>query len=632
MTEDAEDGLNEYDTVAKDPLEAADEEKADAKVQPFIDPELALCPVVPLGFEGGKIVFAMPEGEIRREPAAKIGTMLRADIFACAKGQSFLTNWRDREDKFLRELCAVWFVRKCRAAGLWDASRPMRGLGVWPANDGQLVLHVGDRIWRLKSGKKFEDLSIFEALKDRSGALYRLRPPAPRPTTAAKAEATAWVREWLDGWRFEPIGDKGLSGADVVAGWLMASLLGGFAPFRGHLLLHALAGSGKTELMLFVQRLLSALVTDNPIDSFSEAGLKNGLAGEARPVLIDEAEGGTGHGGPGVVERALELLRRMATGDGGNRLQGDIGGGTVTQTAVGAAMVAGITPPRLGPADASRFVEIRLLPLSGALRTRGELEAGKERAKALAPALLGRALKGAWRYRADVEAVTLAMVQAGEQPRSADLVAMLIAGLRLLLHDEPLTVETAAVEMARWRPLLESRTASESVSNDGLDALAHLMAADCGVTRHDKRMTLGQVVERWATHDNEHADVVVAYGLKVLKEAGPDGRPGPWLLVANNHPKLEHVFRGTKWSDWRRALSYLDAVSPEHRTWSPPTSQRFGLGVKQRCIAIPLSPWLEIHAAVPRDREADQGDRGQRSGVVPPAVPEEDADAPHEFR
>lgn len=615
-------GFEGYEVVAGDPLEEADD-IADSRAMPFPDPDMSLCPVVPLGFHGAKVVFAMPEGEIRHELAAKIGTMLRTDIFACAKGQSFLTYWRDADDKFLRDLATVWFVRKCRTAGLWDDGRPIRSLGLWPGEGGQLVLHLGDEIWRLTEGRKgLEALSIFEALRERRGPLYRLRPPAPRPEKAATVVDGQWVRDQLDLWRFESIGAEGLTGADVVAGWLMAALLGAYAPFRGHLLVNAMAGAGKTTLVKFVHAVLGAIAGD-VIDSFSEAGLRNSLAGMARPVLLDEAEGAPGGNGPGVVERVLELLRRMATGSGGNRVQGDVGGGSVTQTAVGAVMMAAINPPKLGPADGSRVVEARLLPLSGAdlaedaprpmTATAGELAAAVERAGVLAPHMLGRALKGAWRYRSDVEAMSAALARDKQDPRTGDLVAMLAAGRRLLLHDKALSLEEADEEVAFWRPLLLQRASAEIVTNPGRDAFAHLMAADSGVHLTNRRETLGGLIQRWARNEREYEDVLQGNGLRIWEGQARDGRAGPWLLIANHHPKLEAVFKPTPWADWSRTLAYMDAIGPEYRTWRTENSMRFGVGVKQRAIAIPLAPWI---------------DKLARSGGVPPPVPEEPVDWP----
>lgn len=586
--------------------------------KPFPNPPADESPVIPLGFFGGKVVFAMPEGEIREELASKLAGMLKTDIYACAAGASFLAYWRDSEDKLMRDLAVMWFVRKCREAGYYDKGRPVRSLGVWPDAGGGVVLHKGDAIWRWSAEGVLTRQTIFEAMRaDRSGPLYKLRPPAPQPGEAASCADGAWIRAQLDLWRFEAIGDEGLTGADVALGWMGGALLGAVAPFRGHLLAHALAGSGKSTLVGFIHGLLSALAGDI-VDSFTAAGLRSALADMARPVLLDEAESAPGALGGGVVEQALELIRRMSTGAGGTRKQGDMGGGAVTQTAVGAVMLAAINPPRLGPADATRIVEIRLGPLSGSdlaedaprprVATDAELTAGLARARELAPGLLGRALAQAGRYRADVAAMKAALGRAGESPRAADLVAMLAAGRRLLLFDEALDEAAADGEAAFWRPLLAQREASEVVSNVGSDAFSWLMNADSGQHSGDRRLTLGEIVTRWIKHEREREDVLKAHGLKIWED--PDSK-APWLMVANHHPALEKVFRGTAWQDWRRSLSFLDALGPEYRTRAA-KKQRFGLGVEQRALAIPLTPLL-----------------AKAERPVPPrsdAVPEQDVD------
>lgn len=621
-----------YQVVATDPLAAAEENAAD-KIQPFIDPPLAESPVVPLGFLGGKVVFAMPEGEIRMELASKVSGMLRTDIYACARGQQFLAYWRNKKDEFLREMATVWFVRKCREAGLWDGGRAVRSLGVWPGLAGELVLHLGDQVWRLegsadKGAKKPEIRSVIEMLRPAEGqkpapgsargALYRLRPPAPRPGKALSLSEGQAIRDALDLWRFEAIGDEGLTGADVAAGWLAAAMLGAFAPFRGHLMVNAAPGAGKTTLARFIHALQSALAGEI-IDSFSEAGLRGDLAGMARPVLLDEAESGSGVHGPGVVERALDLVRRMATGTGGHRVMGSMDGGSVSQTAVGAVFMAAVNPPKLGPADATRFVEVRLRPLLSAEAARpashAEVEAQIVKARELAPRLLGRVLRGAWRYLADVAAVSSALLRAGESPRTADLIAMLAAGRRMLLFDEALSGEDADGEVAFWRPLMTARKAAESVSNAGEDALAHLMAADSGVHVRDRRTSLGELVARWLKDREDYDEPLKAHGLRLYSGKGPDGRDGPWLFVANNHPKLDAIFKGTRWGDWRKTLEYIRELGPDFEIWRT-TPQYFGVGNKQRALAIPLTPWVQQRPGVVGT--------GERSEPVPGGVPSYD--------
>lgn len=570
----------------------------------FVNPDVTECPVVPLGFDGGKVIFAMPEGEIRSEPAARIGQMLRADIFACVAGQAFLAYWRDRKDKFHRELATVWFVRQCRAAGKWDTRRVQRGLGVWPGEPGEAVLHRGGEIQRWRATGAVQTLSIVEALRVATGPLYLLKPPAPSPAKkAASVDDGAWLRAHLDSWRFEALGDDGLSGADVLAGYIGLGLLGAVAPFRAHVLLAALPGSGKTTLLEFVHGLLSALAGE-VINSFTDAGFRQEISGMARPVIVDEAEASSGENGPGPVEQVLAYLRLMTTGQGVNRKQVDAhGGGMGAQTAVGAVLMAAVLPPKLENALATRVAEIRMMRLDRPedddapprpRKTDAQLAEAAAAARELSPRLLTRALRGATRYREDLAAIKAALVDGGRSPRTADLVAALAAGRRLLLADEPLDAAGAAKEARAWAPLMDAREKTDTVTNAGADALAHLMSADSGLVRSGMRVPIGQLVKEETTvgERGRNRDILASLGLRIWNEAGPGGHDGPWLLVANKHPALTRIFGRTDWKDWRAALAYLDDVDPDWPTWAA-KPLNFGLGVKSRSIAIPLTPWLD---------------------------------------
>lgn len=597
-----------------DVLQEADPD-TEKRMGVFPNPPLEQCPVVPLGFDGPKVIFAMPEGEVRTELAARIGQLLKTDIFACADGQAFLSYWRDGEDKFQRDLATVWFVRKCREAGKWDSRRVQRGLGVWPGDPGEAILHRGGEIQRWRATGKPEVESIAQAMRRRTGPMYLLRPPAPRPGEVASASDGAWLRRHMDAWRFEPLGDEGLTGADVVAGFVGLGLLGAVAPFRAHVLLGALQGSGKTTFLNFVHGLLSALCGE-VINSFTDAGFRAEITGMARPVVVDEAESSAGDMGPGPVEQVLNYLRLMTTGSGANRKQVDTSGaGMGAQTAVGAVLMAAILPPRLDSALATRVAEVRMRPIEtegdppeGLMRLGdADLEAAAEKARQLSPALLARALRGATRYREDMAAVKAALVADGRSARTADLVAALAAGRRMLTTDTPLTAEEAEAEAAFWRPLLELREKTDAVSNPGADALAHLLNWDSGLQRNSHRVPLGDLVKWQAWPDPTHSPdpgILANHGLRIYADAGPGGHPGPWLLVANHHPALARIFARTQWKDHRKALEYLDALDPEWPTWCA-KPLNFGLGVKSRSLAIPLTPWKE---------KPFRGVPGQRSG------------------
>lgn len=592
----------------------------EGKLGGFPTPPLEECPIVFLGHFEAKVVFAMPEGQIREEKASDVGKLLKVDIFNRREGQVFLNYWRDAEDKFQRELCAVWFVRQCREAGYWDRTRPQRGLGVWPGTAGRTILHRGQELWTFwrDPDEPHEVMTVAEAMRARNGPIYALRPEAPAPDEPSTTEDGQWIRAKLDAWNWEPIGDDGLTGADVVAGWLMCGLMGAVAPFRPHLLLFAMFGSGKSTLIEFVHSLISALAGD-VIDRFTPAGLANDLGGMARPVIIDEAEASPNANGPGPVEEALELIRRMATGAGGVRKMGTIGGGSITQTAVGAVMMGAVNPVKLGSADASRIAEVKLLPLDQARQpgqpaffkpaSDEDIAKAIKTAQMLAPHLLGRTLSQAGRYLDDLAMLKASFRKQGQSPRSADLVAALAAGRRLLMADHALDEIEADDEAAFWSGLLASRDQAEMISNPGADCLAHLMAWPSGKHEYDRVVSLGELVSKWWKGEERNVDndslenLLKEFGVRPVMEPDLAGDLVPWLQVANNAPALTRIFERTQWRDWRRTLGYLDALGQDYRTKASGKSIRFGFGVYQRATCIPLTPWLSGQTRFERPAE-----------------------------
>lgn len=565
----------------------------------WVDPDLSTSPVIPLGFYGGKVVFALPEGELREEPAAKIAGMLKTDLYVSKAGRMFLGQWRDSEGKFPRDMAAQWFVNACRDAGRWDDNRPKRGYGVWPGADGPVV-HVGDAVGRWPF-EKTDWTPVADALRATGqGPIWLLRPPVPRPGKPASVADGEMLRAHLDLWSFAPLGSGGLSEADILIGWQGVALLGGVPGFRPHASVSGGAGTGKTTLSRLMQAAGSANAGEL-LDTFTEAGIKNSLSGEARGLYMDEAE--PSPDGQGPVERVMEVLRRMSTGDGSAGRKGDINGKTVATTAVGCAYLASIFPVAMGDAMATRMVEVRLRPLGKAKGGADEdLKAAIDWAREISPALLARAIKLAARYKADVGLLKTALGETGQMPRAADLVAALAAGRRLLLSDVPLSIETAREEVARWAALIQGREETSAAQNPGQGCLSRIWAMNSGQHSRDRHVTIGEMISDEMTSPGHHAGVLKTFGLKVENAYGGE-RPGPWLIISTNHPALAKGLAGTQYANWRGVLEHLGDLGEGYAPKHLPTAVRFGMH-QSRAIAVPLTPWLERPVVVGSDPAA----------------------------
>ena len=584
----------------------------------WVDPDPAACPVIPLGFSGGYVHFALPEGELRREPASKIAGMLKTDLFVSVAGRVFLALWRDQEGKLQRDMCAQWFVDQCRRRGRWDENRPERGLGVWSTPDG-IVVHAGDALGRWPF-KDDDWTPVAAALREiGSGPVWLLRPPAPRPGKPASVADGDHLRALLDMWQFAPLGD-GLTEADVVLAWQAIALLGAVPPFRPHIAVSGGAGAGKTTLSRLMQAVGSANAGEL-LDQFTEAGIRNSLSAEARALYLDEAE--PSQDGQGPVERLMEVLRRMSTGDGSHGRKGDIGGRSVNTSAVGCGWLASIFPVAVGDAMATRVVEVRLRPLGAA---KGGADAAIAEAMAWAretsPRFLARAIREAGRYLSDVSLIKQALGEGGRTPRTADLVAALAAGRRLLLADAPLTLETAREEAKLWQALIKGREESSATQNPGQACLSKILTLSSGQHRHDRHLTVGEMVFEELESRGTHEKVLKQLGLKV--ENGWPGADlvGPWLIVSTNHPWLVRNLAGTPYANWRGVLDHLADLGDAFAPQTVPKAVRFAHH-QSRAIAVPLTPWVEKPVAVGVDPatetpfEAPRWDRPSRPASQP---------------
>src|SRR6185437_9552360 len=118
------------------------------------------------------------------------------------------------------------------------------------------------------------------------------------------------------------------------------------------LLLKADYGSGKSKFLGFAAAALGPQAIE--ANNFSEAGLRQSLADEARMLCLDEAETGQGEKATAFgIEQVIRLIRQMSGGGGVKGVRGTADGIAHNFQLPGSAMLACINPP---PTDAAGSV------------------------------------------------------------------------------------------------------------------------------------------------------------------------------------------------------------------------------------------------------------------------------------
>ncbi|MEA1674085.1 hypothetical protein [Nitrospirillum sp. BR 11163] len=568
------------------------------------------CPVVALGHHDGVYVFLSPSGELRKLTVRDMSANGLLSLFSGEPGW-MVRNYRrlDKEgnptEDFVIRGVVGHLIRASEAVGLYDPTVQLRGLGVWasaPGRDGRRapVLHCGDAIYTAAVAPRDSDLPLVAAAKGaappgvqgkwhsagfRDGnSVYPAKPKMRRPAfdKVAGIEDGTILSAHLDLWNWANRRDRLL-----YLGLIGMALLGGFPGWRVHGLIIAAHGSGKSRLLELTAAILGPM--GSLFNDFTEAGVRNVLGGEARVALLDEAEGDGGSEGP--VAKAIGLIRRMSGGEGASIVRGSPGQIANASTVTGCAILAGINPPALTPQDRSRIHAFEIVKRVGDPTGEAKVIAAIAWAHANSARLRARAIT---RWDIFAKAVALyrpALIMAGCDGRQADLLAGLLAGRDLLLHDYPPdsdTLEQAVADLAEHIAFTQEEDVEDS---DAQQCLSHLMTYETADWRQGERTTIGNMIsEAFSETDPEDKNraALARHGLRL--EVDVEGRLGKsnrfYLVVAPRHSGLERIFSGRvgqKWQGrgWVRSLSRL---LPDISRWPSPL---WFAGTRGRGVAIP---------------------------------------------
>ncbi|WP_439813992.1 hypothetical protein [Zavarzinia sp. CC-PAN008] len=451
-------------------------------------------------------------------------------------------------------------MRAGAARGVWSPEGHVRGAGAWEAEDGGLILHLGDRV-------------MIDGRRERPGIVgrwvYPARPAMPRPhPVPVKADSAQALLGLLRSWYWRrPELDP-----DLLLGWIGSAIIAGALGYRPVVWVTGDRGTGKSTL----NELLKALFGDALLDSVdpSAAGIWQKLGYDARPVALDELEADADDRKQQMV---IKLARVAVTGGvilrGGESHQG------AEFTARASFLFSSILIPALTSQDRSRMAILELDEIP-----RGAKEPAKD-AKLWRQwgAELARRMVDGWpRFHATLAAYRQAMQRAGHSGRGADQFGTLLACRDLLLGAADLLPHSD--ELDEWERRLARQDLAEAADDapDHAMCLGHLLSSPIDTVRSGARHTLGTWIEVAARGQDTDADAVLAgHGLKIETREGR-----LWLAVANRHEGLAALFKGTTWARgvWVQSLrrgKNAKAAAP----------LRFG-GAPSRATLLPLDPIL----------------------------------------
>lgn len=473
---------------------------------------------------------------------------------------------------------------QCHELGIFT-SRKVRGRGAWI--DGEEILfHAGDRI--LVTGGDAIDISDFESkyTYERGEAMEMAD---ALPASDEEGQKLVELCNALS-WR------NGLMGR-LFAGWCALAPICGVLEWRPHIWMNGASGSGKTWVYVNILQPLVGPTAMQIMGSSTEAGCRQTLRSDARPVIFDEAES-ENKAGQVRLQNFLHLVRVASSESGAKIIKGTAGGSSIETTIRACFAFSSIGVSAIDRADISRITKLELVRKGGpagrnAFAEVKKLLAGSILTPGYSDRIRARCLTQAFQIRANAAVFAQALaVHLGDQ-RMGDQLGALVAGYWSLKTSAVATAEEAKkwIEEQDW-----SGFSLDAVDNDESRAVNVLLDHQLTlVTTLTERRTVGELIEMALDHTaewhNEACGLLVRNGMRVNSE-------NRTLTVSNSHASIAAAFSDTPWaSKWSDQLSRMSGAKAcsgakfagsTHRAVILPIATLFNEGATAVQTAIPF--------------------------------------------
>lgn len=462
-------------------------------------------------------------------------------------------------------------IEECVRRGIFDPAGRMRGVGAHRQRGGGMVLHCGDKLLASRHHPTSGELQGWNWLEPglHEGYVYTAAAPVPRPwhEPAAPDCAQHLLVKLLMTWNCK----RPLLDPRLMLGAIGASMIGGWLPWRPHVMITGGAGTGKSTLNGengVLEELFGAgqFRTENT----SAAAIRSSLQNSTVPVMLDELEADADN------RRVIEVIETARVASSGGKItRGSAEQKTKEFTLRSTFWMSMISPPPLKPQDRSRIAIVELKPIrEGAAK----LTLADFHLPQLGRKLMRRMIDGLPRLEATTAVFHDALQAKGHTARACDQFGTLLACADLLMHDRPGVPD--AEEVDQWATLARPEGLAEIADQvpDQQLCLDQLLTSDVQASGRDDRVTvanwIGAAVRRAmqplleaSGSDEKAAARLQEMGLRIVNarwkaekqewgtQAFAHEEPG-FLCVSNNHQALKRIFASSSWQEggWVRAL------------------------------------------------------------------------------
>lgn len=540
-----------------------------APAPPQAEPELPGGPFLPLGYNGNSYYY-LPRGTEQVAEVKRGSHTSPAEMLSLAPVEWWEMAFPKPKGGVDWYVAASTCMRYCEKAGIYNMDRE-RGRGAWYDN-GLAVLHLGDRL--------MVDGSESAISEHRSRFIYTRQAPlefgaAAAPLDDAGAHKVAGVFRGLN-WA-NPVH------ADLAMGWAVLAPICGALKWRPHIWITAQRGAGKSWVQ---DNIISPLLGQSAMvvqGSTTEAGIRQRIKQDARPIIFDEAES-ENQGSQRRMQTVIELARQSSSDSSAEIIKGTVGGQGMSFRMRSMFLLGSVNVSLSQAADESRF---SVLSLKAPEKSPAEIarfeEFSRDVGNTLTPdfcaALRARSYRLMPVIRANAKTFARAVAEELGSQRIGDQIGTLMAGCSSLYTSRELTLDEARDHVSGM-DLADAREAEQASDEESclariLQAQIHFDSSSGGMKR-----SIGEVVDcasgcggLGVISASDANAILGRYGLMV---------DGAFLVVSNTHSELAKLLADSPWAaGWRRVLGRIEGA---HACFE---ARRFA-GVRTRAIRIPL--------------------------------------------
>jgi len=454
--------------------------------------------------------------------------------------------------------------------GLFDPHELLRGRGAW-MDDGRTVLHLGSRCYVdgvETSPRNVRSKYIYENQSELSIKLDAI-------ATNKEAHKLVKITEDLS-W------ENNLSGA-LLAGWCVVAPVCGILKWRPHIWVTGPSGSGKSTV---IKNIIIEVIGGMSLEmegNTTEAGVRQQISQDARPVVFDEAEA-EDEAGAKRMKSVLALAR--VSSSGGKIIKGGQSGGSMSFSIRSCFCFSSINTSMKDYADESRISKLILLS--------DKDDNAKEKYDALdkeirstfnkeySAKMLARSVKYLKVLQHNCESFVDAATRVFGSRRLADQIGTLLAGYYLCHSVKKIDSEQAE----KWMSGRDWTEHTEIINRKDENRLLEYIT-----TRRIR------VEDQRGYHDVSVGELILCVNgtLDVISQDAADRelrRRGiivdfQYVYIANNCQPMRELLASTAWSsDWSRPLKdlYHTDIS-EVKYFSP--------GIRSRAVKLPMELFKE---------------------------------------